>query len=62
MEQIATSVSNFFASEDPPADTRLVVVWAVPNSYQQTLGDKAQIIGRVVAGLESVRDTRGGRD
>jgi hypothetical protein len=29
MEQIATSVSNFFASEDPLADTRLVVVWAV---------------------------------
>jgi hypothetical protein len=35
MGQIATSVSNFFAPEDSPVDTRAVVVWAVLASYPQ---------------------------
>jgi hypothetical protein len=33
MGPIATSASDFFPCEEPPPDTRLVVVWAVFASY-----------------------------
>ena len=62
MVPIATSALSFFAREDSLANLRLLVVRAVHNSYRQTLGDKLQVIGWVVAGLESVHDTQGGRD